>query len=97
MKYDWNPAINEWLKKARHVSFEQIIIHLSRGDVWKITDHPDKSNYPGQKLYHVIVDSYIYIVPYMVENDFIFLKTIIPTRKATRMYNKERESKNEIR
>ncbi|KIE18586.1 hypothetical protein DS62_13770 [Smithella sp. SC_K08D17] len=41
-----------------------------RGDVWKVTDHPDQSNYPGQKLYFVIVDSYIYVVPYIVEKDF---------------------------
>ena len=90
MKYEWNPAKNEWLKKERHISFEQIIIHLSRGDVWKITDHPDQSDYPGQKLYFVIIDSYI--VPYVVEEEYIFLKTIIPSRKATKMYKEERES-----
>jgi hypothetical protein len=93
MKYEWNPAKNELLKKERHISFEQIIIHLSRGDVWKITDHPDQSNYPGQKLYFVIIDSHIYIVPYVVEEGHIFLKTIIPSRKATKMYKKEQESK----
>lgn len=86
MKYEWNPSKNEWLKKERHISFEQIIIHLSRGDVWKVTDHPDQSNYLGQKLYFVVVDNYIYIVPYVVEKDYIFLKTIIPSRKATKMY-----------
>jgi hypothetical protein len=93
MKYEWSPAKNEWLKKDRHVSFEQVIVHLSRGDVWKITDHPDQSNYPGQKLYFVIVEGYIYIVPYVIENDCIFLRTIIPSRKATRMYKEEQESK----
>jgi hypothetical protein len=92
MKYEWNSAKNEWLKKERHISFEQIIIHLSRGDIWKTTDHPDRSNYPEQKLYFVIIDSYIYIVPYVVENEYIFLKTIIPSRKATKMYKEERES-----
>ena len=97
MKYEWNPAKNELLKKERHISFEQIIFHLSRGDVWKMTDHPDQSNYPGQKLYFVIVDSYIYVVPYVVEKEYIFLKTIIPSRKATKMYKEEQESKNEIR
>ena len=92
MKYEWNPAKNEWLKEERHISFEQIIFHLSRGDVWKIADHPDQSHYPGQKLYFVIVDSYIYIVPYVDEKEYIFLKTIIPSRKATKMYKEERES-----
>ncbi|MCK9365291.1 MAG: BrnT family toxin [Syntrophales bacterium] len=93
MKYEWNPEKNEWLKDERHVSFEQIIIHLSRGDVWKITDHPDQSIYPGQKLYFVIVDGYIHIVPYVIEKECIFLKTIIPSRKATKMYKEELESK----
>ena len=97
MKYEWNPLKNEWLKKERHLSFEQIIIHLSRGDVWKVTDHPDQSNYPGQRLYFVIVDSYIYVVPYVVEKDYFFLKTIIPSRKATKMYKEEQENQNEIR
>lgn len=92
MKYDWNPEKNEWLKNERHVSFEQIIIHLSRGDVWKTTDHPDQSSYSGQKLYFVIVDGYIYIVPYVIEKKHIFLKTIIPSRKATKMYKEEREN-----
>jgi len=48
-------------------------------------------------LYFVIVDSYIYIVPYVVEKDYIFLKTIIPSRKATKMYKEEQENQNEIR
>jgi len=96
MRYEWDPKKNERLKLEKNISFEKIVFHLSQGDVWKITDHPDRSNYPGQKLYFVIVDSYVYIVPYTVENEYIFLKTIIPSRKATKMYKEERESKNEI-
>lgn len=88
---------NEWLKEERNISFEQIIIHLSRGDLWKVTDHPDQSNYPGQKQYFVVVDGYIYIVSYVVEKEYIFLKTIIPSRKAAKMYKEEQENQNEIR
>ena len=91
MKYDWNPEKNEWLKKERNISFEQIIFHLSRGDVWKIADHPDHVNYSGQRIYFVIVERYIYLVPHVIEEDYIFLKTIIPSRKATRMYKDEQE------
>ncbi|MCK4917094.1 MAG: toxin [Candidatus Omnitrophica bacterium] len=86
VKYEWDSAKNEWLKKERNISFEQIIFHLARGDVWKITDHPDKKNYPGQKIYFVIVENYIYLVPHIIEEDYTFLKTIIPSRKATKMY-----------
>ena len=77
---------NEWLKKERNISFEKIIFHLARGDVWKITVHPDKKNYPAQKIYFVIVENYIYLVPHIIEEDYTFLKTIIPSRKATKMY-----------
>jgi hypothetical protein len=82
---------NERLKRERNISFEKIIFHLSQGDVWKIADHPDQENYPGQKIYFVIVQDYIYLVPHVVEKDYIFLKTIIPSRKATKMYQNEQE------
>ncbi len=83
MKYEWNPNKNEWLKTNRHISFEQIIFHLGRGEVWRVSDHPNQEKYPGQKLYFVPVNGYIYIVPYIIEQEYIFLKTIIPSRKAT--------------
>lgn len=91
MKFEWNPKKNEWLKKERGVSFEQVIFHLSRGDVWKVGDHPDQKKYPGQKIYFVIMDDYIYMVPYIVQKDEIFLKTIIPSRKATKDFRNELE------
>ena len=91
MKFEWDPEKNERLKRERDISFEKIIFHLSQGDVWKIADHPDQENYPGQKIYFVIVENYIYLVPHVVEKDYIFLKTIIPSRKTTKMYQNEQE------
>ena len=91
MKYEWNPEKNKWLKKERNISFEQIIFHLSQGDVWKISDHPDQKNYPGQKIYFVIVENYIYLIPHIIEEKYTFLKTIIPSRKATKIYLQEQE------
>jgi uncharacterized DUF497 family protein len=91
MKYEWNPEKNKWLKKERNISFEQIVYHLSQGDVWKISDHPDQKNYLGQKIYFVIVENYIYLVPHITEEKYTFLKTIIPSRKATKIYKKEQE------
>ena len=91
MKYEWNPEKNEILKKERDISFERIVFHLSQGDVWKTADHPNQKQYPGQKLYFVSVEGYIYVVPHVVEADYVFLKTIIPSRKAPRDYLKEGE------
>ena len=89
MKCDWNPGKNEWLKNERNLSFEEVVFHLSQGDVWKVADHPDQQKYPGQKIYFVIIDGYIYLVPHILKNNYIFLKTIIPGRKATKVYQKE--------
>ena len=88
MKYDWSPEKNEWLKKERKISFEEVIFHLSQGDVWKVADHPDQIKYPGQKIYFIIIDDHIYLVPHVVSADHIFLKTIIPSRKATKDFQK---------
>ncbi|MGB4782073.1 toxin [Candidatus Methylomirabilis sp.] len=91
MRYEWDPPKNEWLKLERNISFEKIVFHLSQGDVWKLADHPDQENYPGQRIYFVIVEGYIYLVPHVVETDYVFLKTIIPSRKASREYKGEQE------
>lgn len=91
MKYEWNSEKNEWLKKERNISFEQIIFHLLQGDLWKIADHPEQEKYPDQKIYFVLMDNYIYLVPYVKKDNQVFLKTIIPSRKATKDYQKELE------
>ncbi|NCD35176.1 MAG: toxin [Spartobacteria bacterium] len=91
MKYEWNSEKNELLKKERGISFEIIIFHLSQGDLWKTADHPDQKKYPGQRVYFVIVEGYICLVPHVVEKDYVFLKTIIPSRKATKDYRSEKQ------
>jgi len=91
MKYEWDPQKNEWLKRERDISFEKIVFHLSHGDVWKLADHPDQDSYPGQRIYFVVVDNYVYLVPHIVESDYVFLKTIIPSRKATKAYRNKQE------
>ncbi len=91
MKYEWNPEKNEWLKKELGISFEEIVFHLSRGDVWMLSDHPDQKKYPNQRIYFVIVNDYVFLVPHVIDERYIFLKTIIPSRKATKDFRSEGE------
>lgn len=91
MKYEWNPEKNEWLKNHRRISFEKVIFHLGQGDLWRTADHPNQKRYPGQRIYFVAVDGYVYLVPYIMGKNYIFLKTIIPSRKATKAYRREQE------
>jgi len=59
---------------------------MERGDVLDTIEHPNQNRYPGQKIAMVMIDNYVYLVPYVENNEEIFLKTIIPSRKATNKY-----------
>ncbi len=84
--YDWDPVKNEKLKAERGISFEDIVFHIMLGAEADIFEHPNQSRYPGQKVSVVIVDEYGYLVPFVETETVIFLKTIIPSRKATKKY-----------
>jgi uncharacterized DUF497 family protein len=91
MRFEWDPKKNEILKSQRNISFEQVVFHLQQGDIWRVAEHPNQETYPGQRIYFVIIEKYIYMVPHLVKDEEILLKTIIPSRKSTRDYLKERE------
>ena len=91
MQFDWNPKKNEWLKKNRKISFEEIALLLGEGRVWKVADHPNQKKYQNQKVFLVPIDNYIYFVPFVLDEEMIFLKTAFPNRKATKDYLQERK------
>ncbi len=84
--YKWNNEKNEKLKTERDVSFEQITMHIERGDVLDIVKHPNQKKYPNQQLLVVEINNYAYLIPFVEDENGKFLKTIIPSRKATRDY-----------
>lgn len=90
MRFDWDSQKNDFLKATRKISFEAVIVHLDRGDLWRVADHPDQDRFPGQQLFFVTIDDYVHIVPFEIREDAIWLVTIIPSRKATRDYQKEK-------
>jgi hypothetical protein len=77
---------NEFLKQSRGIGFEEIISAIDAGKVLDVYDHPDQINYPGQKIYVVEALDYVYLVPFVRNDEGLFLKTIIPSRKAKKMY-----------
>ena len=85
-QFDWNPEKNEILIQTRGISFEEIVVYISRGDLLDILEHPDKQKYTGQRIFVVNINSYAYYVPFVEDNDSVFLKTIIPSRKLSRKY-----------
>ncbi len=91
MKYfDWDDNKNSLLKSTREISFEEVVLSLSNNKLLDIVEHPNKQKYPNQKMFIVEVRDYAYIVPFVEDEDKYFLKTIYPSREATKKYlNKE--------
>lgn len=84
--YSWNPEKNETLIVERGIAFEEIVLNIELGQEIEIYDNPNQQKYPGQKISAVIVEDYVYLVPFIESEDGIFLKTIIPSRKATKRH-----------
>ena len=87
-EFDWDDEKNELLEKTRGVSFEDVVFHIENGDVLDIIRHPNASRYPNQRIIVLNVEGYVYLVPYVEQKGTRFLKTIIPSRKATKEYLK---------
>ena len=84
--YNWNAAKNHLLVQERGISFERIVFEISAGNELAVLEHPNQDKYPGQRISIVQVDDYVYAVPFVENAMEIFLKTIIPSRKAKRQY-----------
>jgi hypothetical protein len=84
--YRWSPAKNAWLRRERHVSFEQIVVAIESGGLLDVLEHPNPRRYPRQRVLVVADGGYVFLVPFVEEDDHLFLKTVLPSRKARREY-----------
>ena len=90
--FSWNDDKNQLLQEQRGVGFEEVIFHIDKGDLLEILEHPNQETYPGQRIFVVRIRDYAYLVPFeeSESESEVFLKTIIPSRKATRTYLSQR-------
>ncbi len=85
--FNFSSDKNSWLIENRNISFEEVIAAILNGDLLDVIDHPNALDYPHQKMYVVHVRDYVYMVPFVTqEENAVFLKTIIPNRKAKKLY-----------
>lgn len=87
--FRWNHDKNEQLKAGRDISFEEIVLAIEADGLLDVLRHSNPGKYPKQRVLVVAVEEYAYLVPFVEEVDYYFLKTIIPSRKATRDYLKK--------
>ena len=89
--FDWNPEKSRQLAEQRGVSFERVVAEIERGGLVDVLEHPNQERYPGQMIYVVEVDRYLHLVPFVIGEDGTrFLKTVIPSRRAMRDYQRRR-------
>jgi uncharacterized DUF497 family protein len=86
--FRWNHEKNEQLKAERNISFEEIVLAIEADGLLDIIAHSNPSKYPQQRMFVVAVEQYAYLVPFVEETEYYFLKPVIPNRKATRDYLK---------
>lgn len=91
MYFDWDEEKNQKLKEERDISFQEIVDAMENGYLLDVIPHPNQKKYPGQKIFIVNINNYIYSVPFAETNEKVFLKTIFPSRKATKKYLIERK------
>lgn len=84
--YAWNEEKNQQLKTGRNISFEEVIIHIAIGDLLDVIEHPHPEKYTGQRIFVVKMHDYVWLVPFVESENKVFLKTVIPSRKATKRY-----------
>ncbi|SER23194.1 Ribonuclease toxin, BrnT, of type II toxin-antitoxin system [Nitrosomonas sp. Nm51] len=84
--YNWNAEKNEQLIAERGVSFEEIVFYIENGGLLDEIAHPNAQDYAHQRIFVVAVENYVHLVPYVENDGEYFLKTIIPSRKFTKIY-----------
>ena len=82
----WNKEKNEWLKVHRNISFEEVIFLIETGLLLGKKKHHNQFRYPGQWIFFVKKDNHVFEIPFVEEPEYIFLKTIYPSRKSTKTY-----------
>jgi uncharacterized DUF497 family protein len=84
----WNQDKNEYLRKTRSITFQDIVFAIQEGLVLTEYINPNTAKYPQQRILEILIADYVYLVPYVESKNELFLKTIIPSRKATKKYKK---------
>jgi len=83
---NWNSTKNQQLIAERGISFEDIVFYMQQGQLLDDIVHPNSEKYSEQRIFVISVDDYVHLVPYVENRKEIFLKTVIPSRKATKQY-----------
>lgn len=90
-EYRFDPGKNTWLRHERSIGFDEIIFMIEQGYEVEILPHINAKKYPHQYMFEIVVEDYVYIAPFVADGTKVFLKTLFPSRKATKQRRKRRK------
>ena len=96
-EYVWNPGKDEWLRRARGLSFDDVKYHLTFSEPLGDIQNPNQERYPGQRLYIIRINNLAWVVPYRRTARYVFLYTAYPSEKFTRIYRDQLRGDDERR
>jgi len=87
-RFIWNLDKNRWLAShpKRAVCFEDIVASIETGGLLDDIGHSNSDKYPNQRMYIVLLNGYVFCVPYIEDDEAVFLKTAYPSRKFSAIY-----------
>ena len=85
-RINWNTEKSLELKESRGICFEDVVYYIEKGNILHDYEHPNQKRYSGQRIMVIGINNYAYLVPYVEDDEEIFLKTVLPSRKATEIY-----------
>jgi len=86
MEIYWSEEKNAILTARYGFGFERVVAALADDHLIAERRHPNIVRYPNQRQYLVLIEDYVWLVPFVLHPNGIFLKTMYPSRKATKQY-----------
>jgi acyl-CoA thioesterase len=84
--FRWNVDKNNQLQRERQINFQTAILAIISDKLLDVIDHPNQEKYPNQRIFIIEINHYVYLVPFVENDQEFFLKTVIPSRKMTKQY-----------
>ncbi|KAB0681938.1 toxin [Aureimonas leprariae] len=88
---DWGSEKNASLRTRYGFGFERVLVALADGDLLAVRRHPNRERYAHQGQLVVEIDRYAWVVPFVEGDAGVFLKTMFPSRRATKEFLGERQ------
>jgi len=82
--FEWSDVKNDWLSRERGITFELCVAYIEQGFVLDVLQNKDPRSH--QKVLIVNIEGYVYRIPFVEDDEKIFLKTAYPSRKDTQKY-----------